>query len=320
MSDRVLISAPYAISVIDRYRAALEAAGCEVIVARVQERLSEAELLPVVGDIDGIICGDDRLTRQVLEAAPRLKVISKWGTGIDSIDLEAAAQRGIVVCNTPNAFSEPVADTVMGYLLLFARRLAEMNAQMHEGQWIKPELVSLRERTLGVIGVGNCGKAVVRRAVAFGMRVLGHDPVELPQPFVASTGIQMVARDQLLREADCISLNPSLNPTSFHLMDESAFARMKPTAVIVNTSRGPVIEESALVRALEQRRIAGAALDVFDVEPLPADSPLRRLPNCWLAPHNANSSPQAATAVHERTIRNLLDVLHRPVAQTSAHG
>lgn len=310
MRWRVLISAPYAMPVIDAYRSQLEAAGCEVVVAPVQERLSEEELLPLISDVDGIICGDDRISERVLAAAPRLKVISKWGTGIDSIDVEAAARRGIPVRNTPNAFSEPVADTVMGYILLFARRFDVMDREIRQGHWRKPQLISLCETMLGVIGVGNCGKTVVRRAVAFGMCVLGNDLVEMPADFLASTGIQMVSLEQLLQEADFVSLNPTLNPTSYHLINKDTLALMKPTAYLINTSRGPVVDEPALVEALRERRIAGAALDVFEEEPLPPDSPLRDLDNCLLAPHNANSSPRAWRGVHENTIRNLLDGLH----------
>jgi D-3-phosphoglycerate dehydrogenase len=309
MTWRVLVSAPYAMGEINGYKAQLEAAGCKVVVPSVRERLSEDELLPLVGDIDGIICGDDRITQRVLAAAPRLKVISKWGTGIDSIDVAEAARRGIAVHNTPNAFSEPVADTVLGYILLFARQLDAMNRDVRNGRWTKPQLVSLGETTLGVIGVGNCGKAVVRRAVAFGMRVLGNDLVAMPEEFLRSTGIQMVSCEELLREADFVSLNTTLNPTAYHLLNDQALALMKPTAYLINTSRGPVVDEVALARALKDKRLAGAALDVFEVEPMPEDSPLRRLENCWLAPHNANSSVAAARRVHENTIRNLLDEL-----------
>jgi D-3-phosphoglycerate dehydrogenase len=299
--------------VLDWFRRELEGSGCEVVSAPVRERLEESELLPLVGDVDGIICGDDRITERVLAAAPRLKVISKWGTGIDSIDHDAARRRGVMVCYTPNAFSEPVADTVLGYMLLFARRADVMNRDIREGRWIKPQLVSLRELTLGVIGVGNCGKAVVRRAMAFGMRVLGHDVVPMPDAFLAETGIEMVPRNRLLQEADVVSLNTTLNATSYHLIDDAAFGLMKPAALLINTCRGPVVDEQALVRALRSKRIAAAALDVFEQEPLPADSPLRHLDNCWLAPHNANSSPRAARHVHENTIRNLLEGLRARV-------
>lgn len=307
---RVLVSAPYFIPVIEEYRQRLADEGVELVSARVNERLSEAELLEVIGNMDGIICGDDRITKRVLEAAPRLKVISKWGTGIDSIDSEEAERRGIPVYRTRNAFSEPVADTVLGYMLAFARKLSLMDQDIRNGRWQKPPLVSLSECTLGVIGVGDCGKAVVRRAVAFGMHILGNDIVKMPGEFISETGIKMVALKDLLADADFISLNPDLNPTSYHLIGTQQLDMMKRTAYLINASRGPVVDEHALTKALQEGKIAGAALDVFEEEPLPANSALRTLNNCLLAPHNANSSQRAWQRVHENTVRNLLKGLH----------
>jgi D-3-phosphoglycerate dehydrogenase len=213
------------------------------------------------------------------------------------------------VCNTPNAFSKPVADTVLGYILNFARQLPWVDRTMRQGTWSKVHSVALHECTLGVIGVGNVGKEVVRRATAFGMRVVGNDIVEMPVEFLTETGIEMVWREELLHEADYVSLNCTLNPTSFHLMSDAEFALMKPTAVVINTSRGPVIDEPALVRALQDKQIAGAALDVFEIEPVPAESPLLTMDNVMLAPHNANSGAEAWERVHQNTIRNLLEVL-----------
>ncbi|MDQ6770842.1 MAG: phosphoglycerate dehydrogenase [Gemmatimonadota bacterium] len=309
MRPRILISAPYAMPVIQRYRFELERAGCEIVVASVRERLEEAQLLELVPTIDGIICGDDRITERVLAAASRLKVISKWGTGIDSIDVDAAAKRGIPVRNTPNAFSEPVADTVLGYLLLHARKAIQMDTAIRKGEWIKPQLVAVRELTLGVIGVGNCGKAVVRRAIGFGARILGNDVVEMPEGFLESVPIEMTSFEDLLRRSDVVSVHTTLNPTSAHLLNEAAFSLLKSGAFVINTARGPIIDQSALIRALESGKISGAALDVFEDEPLPLDSPLRRFPNCWMAPHNANSSPEAVERVHRNTIAQLLEVL-----------
>lgn len=306
---RVLISAPYMQPVIDRFRPRFEERAIELVVPTVHERLEETDMLPWIATIDGAICGDDRFTERVLQAASRLKVISKWGTGIDSIDQEACQRLGIAVRNTPNAFSEPVADSVLGYMLCFARNLLAMDRDMKAGTWDKIPGVALRETTLGVIGVGNVGKAVVRRAVAFGMTVLGHDPAAMPPDFVQATGIQMVTKDTLLSQADFVSINCDLNPTSHHLMSTAAFEAMKPSAILINTARGPVVDEAALVQALQERRIAGAGLDVFEDEPLPTESPLRTMDQVLLAPHNSNSSPQAWERVHENTIRNLLDVL-----------
>lgn len=310
MAWRVLVSAPYFHLVLDRFRPLLEAKGLELVVPEVEERLEEDVLLTLVGDIDAAICGDDRFTARVLErAVPRLKVISKWGTGIDSIDQAACARLGVRVCNTPNAFSEPVADSALGYMLCFARKLPWMDRQMKAGIWDKIGSFALNEATLGIIGVGNVGKAIARRAVGFGMRVLGNDLVEMPGAFLAETGVQMVDKDTLYRESDFVSVNCDLNPTSRALIDRAALAKMKPTAVLLNLARGPIHVEADLIAALQAGGLAGAALDVFEHEPLPTDSPLRALDQVMIAPHNSNSSPLAWERVHHSTIENMMAVL-----------
>jgi D-3-phosphoglycerate dehydrogenase len=313
MTWRVLVSAPYMLPVLEEFRPRLEREGVEVARAEVRERLSEAELLPLVAEIDGAICGDDQFTERVLRSARRLKVISKWGTGLDSIDARAAARLGIRVCNTPDAFTDPVADTALGYVLCFARRLPWMDVDVRRGLWVKPDAVALKECTLGVVGVGNIGRAVVRRARAFGMKVLGTDPAPVPDALVEETGLRMVPLDVLLGESDFVTLHCDLNPTSLHLIDEATLLLMRPTSYLINTSRGPVVNEAALARALAAGRLAGAALDVFEVEPLPVESPLRALDNCLLAPHNANCGRAARARVHETTIANLLAALREAV-------
>lgn len=311
----VLFSAPYMIPFLDRFRPVFEHYGLELIVPEVHERLEETDLLRYAGRFDGAICGDDRYTARVLQAcAPRLKVISKWGTGIDSIDGQAAARLGIRVGRTPNAFTLPVADTVLAYLLAFARRLPWMDRAVKAGDWQKIPGRALHECTLGIVGVGTIGKAVARRARAFGMKILGNDIIEIDHVFLAEVGVEMTGLDDLLERADFVSLNCDLNPTSFHLMNARTLGLMRPTAVLINTARGPIVDEPALVAALESGTIAGAALDVFEVEPLPADSPLCRMDNVLLAPHNANSSPAAWERVHWNTIRNLLEGLGLPSA------
>ena len=309
MSWRVLISAPYLVPAIEEFRTRLEAAGIDIVLMPVKQSLSEAELVPLVKTIDGVICGDDQFTEAVMNAAPRLKVISKWGTGIDSIDLNAAGRRGIRVCNTPNAFTEAVADTTLGYILNFARGLCEMDAAVRRGLWTKPKLMSLRECTLGVVGVGNIGKAVARRARTFGIKVLGNDLASIDTSFISETQLAVMEFDDLLRRADFVSLHCDLNDTSFHLMGPVEFRLMKRSAYLVNTSRGAVVNEASLVEALEKSIIRGAALDVFEVEPLPADSPLRKQKNCLFAPHNANSSRETRERINEATIKNLLSAL-----------
>jgi len=308
---KVLVSAPYMQPVPDKYREILEDNGVDIVVQKVKERLSEEELLRCISEFDGVICGDDRFTERVFLSASRLKVISKWGTGIDSIDRKAAEVHGVAVRNTPNAFTVPVADTVIGYMLCFARRLPWMDQGMKNGVWDKIPGVSLAELTLGVIGVGNIGKAVLRRASAFGMKLLGNDILEVPATFIESVGVRMVSKGDLLKEANIVSVNCDLNQTSYHILGEMEFSLMKATAIVINTARGPLIDERALTDALRNNKIAGAALDVFEEEPLPADSPLRSFDNVMLAPHNSNSSPAAWERVHENSVKNLLEELRK---------
>ncbi|MGF1634231.1 MAG: phosphoglycerate dehydrogenase [Phycisphaerae bacterium] len=310
MSWRILVTAPYLQPVLGRFAPQLQAAGCDLVVPPVQERLEEHELLQVIGQIDGVICGDDRFTRRVFEAAPNLKVISKWGTGVDSIDREAAAEFGVRICRTPGAFTVPVADTVFAMMLQLARRTAEMDAHMKAGRWEKIPGVTLSELTLGVVGMGAIGTEVARRAKAFGMGVVGHDVREIPD-----APATMVSLEVLLAAADVVTLHCDLNPTSHHLMNAGTLARMKPTAWLLNTSRGPVVHEAALVEALQSEWIAAAGLDVFEHEPLSPHSPLLGMSNVILAPHNSNSSPRAWQRVHRNTIANLLDGLRAEARQ-----
>ncbi len=306
MTQTVLLSAPYLIPFMDRFQPVFADFGVEVIVAPVAERLEEEDILAHAGQFDGAICGDDRYTARVIEAcAPRLKVISKWGTGIDSLDKEAAARFGVAIMNTPDAFTVPVSDTVLGYILAFARRQPWMDKAMKAGMWDKIPGRTLHECTLGIIGVGRIGKAIARKAKAFGMPLLGTDIIEVSPGFLIETGMEMTSLDDLLARSDFVSLNCDLNPTSRGLVNAGTLAKAKPGSVFINTSRGPVVVEKDLIAALQSGQIGGAALDVFEFEPLPADSPLKAMDNVMLAPHNANSSATAWERVHWNTIHNL---------------
>jgi D-3-phosphoglycerate dehydrogenase len=302
----ILLSAPYMLSSLERFRPLLERHGLDLITPEVHERLEESDLLKYAGQFDGAICGDDCYSARVLAAcSPRLKVISKWGTGIDSIDSAVCERLGVRLYRTPNAFTLPVADSVMGYLLAFARRQPWMDRAMKSGVWEKFPGKSLHECTLGVVGVGAIGKAVIRRAHAFGMKLLGNDIVEIDHVFIAETGLEMTTLDDLLHRSDFVSLNCDLNPTSHHLINTRTLSLMHQDAILVNTARGPIVNEKALVAALKAGTIGGAALDLFEIEPLPVDSPLMKMDNVMLAPHNANSSPMAWERVHQNTIHNL---------------
>jgi D-3-phosphoglycerate dehydrogenase len=298
------------IPLLPRYRPMLEGLGLQLIVPEVHERLDENELLSYAGQFDGTICGDDHYTPRVLEACiPRLKVISKWGTGIDSINSQVAEKLGIQVRNTPNAFTIPVADTVLGYMLTFARRLPWMDQAVKSGHWQKIPGRSLSECTLGVVGVGKIGKAVIRRARAFGMKLLGNDIIPIDQVFLSKNEVEMTSLEDLLGRSDFVSLNCDLNPTSYHLVNATTLDQIKPSAILINASRGPVVDELALISALQSGKLSGAALDVFEVEPLSVESPLTKMDNVMLASHNANSSPKAWERVHQNTIDNLLEGL-----------
>jgi D-3-phosphoglycerate dehydrogenase len=310
MKYTILLTAPYMLPFLERFRPVFAKYDLELIVPDVHERMEEADLLKYAGQFDGAVCGDDRYTARVLEAcSPRLKVISKWGTGVDSIDAEACSRFDIRLCRTPNAFTTPVADTVLGYMLAFARRISLMNVAMKRGEWEKIPGKTLSECTLGIIGIGNIGKAVTRRARAFGMKVYGNDIVDIDHVFISESGIEMTDLEFLLSNSDFVTVNCDLNPTSHHLINASALARMKPTVILINTARGPIVDETALVAALSSGQVGGAALDVFEFEPLPLDSPLLKMDNVMLAPHNSNSSPTAWERIHWNTIKNLVEGL-----------
>lgn len=303
----ILLSAPYMLPFIERFKPVFDHYNIELLVPEVNERLEEEEILAYAGEFDGAICGDDRYTARVLQAcAPRLKVVSKWGTGTDSIDRAACDRLGIQLRNTLNAFTLPVADSVLGYILAFARQQPWMDRAIKAGEWKKIPGRSLSECTLGVIGVGNIGKAVLRRASAFGMTLLGNDIVPIPTDFLSEFKVSSVSLSELAQRSDFISVNCDLNPTSKHLVNQSLLAQMKPAAILINTARGPIVNEKDLVDALKSKKIAGAGLDVFEDEPIPSNSPLLKMDNVLLAPHNSNSSPTAWENVHWNTIRNLL--------------
>ncbi len=313
MATTILLSAPYMLPYVDQFKPVFEHYGLELLIPQVNERLTSNDLIVYVNQFDGTICGDDQYTKSVLDAmASRLKVISKWGTGLDSIDRDEAAKLKIKVYNTPNAFTLPVADSVMGYILAFARQLPWMDKAMKSGRWRKIPGRSLSECTLGVIGVGNVGKAVLRRGRAFGMKLLGNDVIKIAPDFLIENGVEMTTLPELLKRSDFISINCDLNVTSVHMINQFSLAQVKKEAVLINTARGRIIDEPALIAALKSGKLAGAALDVYETEPMMSNNELLKMDNVMLAPHNANSSPAAWERVHWNSIKNLLDGLGIP--------
>jgi len=302
---RVLVTGLLMVREAERFRRELQAAGVEPVFRASGQFLTEAELLPILGDFDGMIAGDDELTERVLAAArPRLRTVSKWGVGLDSIDLAAAERLGVQVYNSPGAFGEAVAEVAVGYLLMLGRHLLRIDREVRRGGWPKPVGEGLAGKLLGIVGFGAIGRAVAVRALAFGMEVAATDPRagELePAP-----GVRFAPFGELVESADYLCLACNLTPENRGLIGAQELARMKPTAQLVNVARGPLVDEPALVAALEAGRIAGAALDVYAQEPLPRDHPLTRLENVVLGSHNANNLAAANEAVHRNTVGNLL--------------
>ncbi len=268
------------------------------------------ELAPVDGVLSLLT---DRLDREVMAAAPRLKVISNLAVGYDNIDIPAATKRGIVVTHTPDVLTETVADFTVCLMLAASRRLAEADRYTREGKWKTWEIMllagqDLHHATLGLIGVGRIGAAVARRAQGFGMRVIYYDPIRR-EDLERSLGIEFQAFNDVLREADVISIHVPLSEETRHLIGRAQFVLMKKTAVFVNTSRGPVVDQQALTEALTKGVIFAAGIDVFEKEPVAADDPLLKLENVVVAPHIASASVPTRLRMATLAAENLVAVL-----------
>lgn len=272
---------------------------------------SRGVLLARVASVDGLLCLlTDRIDAAVMDAAgPGLKVISNHAVGFDNVDVPAATARGIPVGNTPGILTDATADFAFALLLAAARRVAEGERFVRAGKWVTwgPSLLlgpDVHGATLGLIGFGRIGQALARRAAGFAMRVLYHDPTA-PQP---APGLRAAPADleTLLREADFVSLHVPLTPQTRGLINRETLALMKPTAVLINTARGPVVDATALYEALRDRRIFAAALDVTDPEPIPLDSPLLALDNCLIVPHIASASVATRDKMALMAAQNLI--------------
>jgi phosphoglycerate dehydrogenase-like enzyme len=232
--------------------------------------------------------------------------VSRWGVGLDCVDLAAATRAGVVICNTPGLLDEAVADYAWALLFAVARRVDAGQDLLRSGEWSVAWGHDIHGKTLGIIGCGRIGKAMARRAVGFGMRVLGHDPHVAK---TGSEGIEFVDLDRLLAESDFVSLHSALTSENRGLIGAAQLARMKPTSYLINTARGALIDEGALIAALRRGAIAGAALDAFAAEPLPADSPLRHCPRLLITPHQAFNSVETGEKVSLMAAEAIVDGL-----------
>ncbi len=308
----------------------------EAGLARLREsaevRIWAEELPPSADELKILLTGcdgavtllTDTIDGQLLDQVPELHVISNFAVGFDNIDVPAATERGVLVCNTPDVLTNATADHTWALLLAAARRIPESIDYVREGRWRTwgPLLLLGQEvsgATIGIAGLGRIGKEVAKRARGFNMRVLAFDPYE-DAAFAKEHGLTYVPLEQLLAESDFVTLHVALTDDTYHLIRAPELNRMKPTSILINASRGPVIDTEALVGALQNGEILGAALDVTDPEPLPADHPLVTMPNCIVVPHTASATVQTRDRMADLAARNLLAGLRgeRPPAAVNA--
>ncbi len=309
----------------DIEEAAIAAAGGEAEFVVIPCRTPD-ELIAAGRAVDGIIAGNESYTRRVLAGCDRVKVISRPAVGFDQVDIAAAAELGIVVTHVPDYCTDEVSDHALALLLALHRRVPWLNAAIMGGGWSQAPLYGgdrpasfhagevpgpprqLRGQTLGIIGFGRIGQRVAEKARGFGLRLLAHDPY-LPAAAGAAFGVTLTTLDELLTEADLVTIHCLLNAETTGLLGAAQFARMKPNALLVNTARGPIVDQAALVAALRDGQIAAAALDVTEPEPPTADSPLLGLPNLLLTPHSAYYSDRSRAEVRRRGIEHTIAVL-----------
>lgn len=306
---RVLLTCPPMLGMQERFRPLFAAKGIELYCPQVVQTLSEEQLITLLPDFDGWIIGDDPATRRVFAAGRqgRLKAAVKWGIGVDNVDFAAAGELGIPIANTPLMFGQEVADVAMSYVVALARQTFLVDRSIRAGGWPKPRGISLAGRTMALVGFGDIGSNVARRALAAGMKVIAYDPLlatGAPPPPVAGA-----TWPQRLDEADFIVLTCSLNPSNRHMLGINELAKSRDGVRVVNVARGPLIDEEALITALQTGKVHSAALDVFEVEPLPTASPLRAMEHCIFGSHNCSNTEDGVIRASERAVQLLFGFL-----------
>jgi len=318
MRPKVLMS-----SIVQAPAAELVGEVCDVEFYKGDAPSTAEEIVSRIGDKDGLLClVRDEVGKEAMDAGVNLKVISTASVGFEHIDVAEAAKRGIYVGYTPGVLTDATADLAFSLLLSAARRIAEGDRYVRAGRWKvawSPSAflgASVWGKTIGIIGLGRIGRAVARRARGFDMKVFYTDPVRIPVEEERELGVEFRTLASLLAESDFVSIHAPSTPETFHLMDETRLAMMKTGAILVNTSRGPLVDEAALARVLREGRIAGTALDVFEKEPIAEDSPLLVLENVTLVPHIGSATEDSRRRMAETAAINLINVLkgERPLS------
>jgi D-3-phosphoglycerate dehydrogenase / 2-oxoglutarate reductase len=279
--------------------------GAELVLAQVQE---EKDVVGACKDADGLLNQYALLTRKVLESLPKCRVISRYGVGVDSVDLEAATDLGIIVANVPDYCMDEVASQTLAMILSLTRKIAFFDRKVKSGQWdfhLGIPIYRIKGKTLGLIGCGKIGLEVARRISAFGVRVMTFDPYLQQAP----AGIELRDFDSVLKESNFISIHCPLNDSTRHLIGEKEFKKMKRKPLLINTSRGPIVDEKALIQALEEGLLSGAGLDVLEKEPPEAQNPLLKMENVVLSPHVGFYSVESISELKRRTAENVSEVL-----------
>jgi D-3-phosphoglycerate dehydrogenase len=307
---RILVTCPPMLRQINRFKPQFDALGWEVTAANVVQVLSVEELIELVPLHDGWIIGDDPATAEVFTAgkAGKLKAAVKWGIGVDNVDFAAARALGLPIINTPNMFGGEVADLALSYVLALARESFDIDRGIRAGQWPKPAGISLGGRTLGLIGLGDIGRNLARRALACDMKVIAWDP-GFTEPPPGLEAVEIAAWPDRIGEADFLAFTCALTPANQHMLNAETLAKAKDGVRVVNVARGPLIDEPALIAALQSGKVYSAALDVFEVEPLPAKSPLRSLDRCIFGSHNGSNTIDAVERASYRAIDSLAGFL-----------
>lgn len=297
----------------------LRARGFQTFHAPWTRRRSEDELIELAHDVDGAVIAGEPFTARVLDACPRLKVLARAGVGYDSIDVDAATERGVVVCNVPAVNAVSVAELTIAMVLMSAKRLAENLADLRDGGWNRVEGSEISGKVLGIVGLGAIGRQVASRAQALGMEVIAHD-LYPDLAFSRAHGIDYVDLETLAAASDFVSLHLFATGASRHLVDERFLRLMKPSAHLVNTARGSIVDQTALVAALREGWIAGAALDVVEAEPMPLDDPLRSLPNVLVTPHLGGVTQEARSRSGSEAAARVVEVLSGAVPDIAVNG
>ncbi|OBA58455.1 hydroxyacid dehydrogenase [Mycobacterium sp. 1100029.7] len=294
---------------LPRHRERIEKLGYEVLAPDLagRQQFTAAELLEYGDRLVGIIAGDDELDRTFFDGADKLKTLIRWGIGMDSVDHEAAREHGVTVRNTPGVFGQEVADSAFGYILNLVRGYIAVDAAVRRGEWPKVEGLTLAGARLGIVGFGAIGHEVAKRAKGFDMDVVAYDPFADG----AHSDVALVDLEQLLATSRFIVLACPLTPDTHHLINAERLALVRRDAYLVNVARGPVVAEQDLIAALKDGRLAGAALDVFEVEPLPLDSELRTLPNVVLGAHNGSNTREGVIRASNAAVDFLIEELSR---------